>query len=178
MNKLAVIVISIVAFAAAGYAQKSSGAAKPDPAKGVRDAFDRMVEGIRQVDANKLMSVYDNSERTLFFNSNGTVTMGWTQMKKNRDDSFAHIKNVTLEPTGVRVEMLSPTSAYVSFKWKQTQEYDGKLESATGRTTLVFKKMGAEWKALHVHVSPDNVPVDRPVLDSERVKPEPPAKPE
>ena len=171
MTKLVVITFSIIACFTATHAQKAGGAAKPDPAKDVRAAFDRMVEGIRQVDAEKVMSVYDNSDRTLFFNSNGSVTMGWTQMKKNRDDSFAHIKNVTLEPTGVRVDLLSPTSAYVSFKWKQTQEYDGKLETATGRTTLVFKKIGKDWKAVHVHVSPDNVAPERPLMDSERVKP-------
>ena len=171
MTKFALIVISVFVCCAGVYGQKAGGGAKPDPAKGVRDAFDRMIEGIRQVDADKVMSVYDNSERTLFFNSNGTVTMGWTQMNENRKSSFAKVKNVTLETTGVRVELLSPTSAYVSFKWKQTQEADGKLESASGRTTLVFKKIGKDWKAVHVHVSPDVVPAERPVLDSERVKP-------
>lgn len=150
--------------------QKAAGGAKPDPSKGVRDAFDRLVEGIKQVDATKLMSVYENSDRTLFFNNNGSVTMGWTQMKENRDSSFAKTKNVTLETTGVRVEMLSPTSAYVSFKWKQQQEYDGKLETASGRTTLIFKKIGKEWKAVHLHTSPDNPGPTRPVLDSERIK--------
>jgi ketosteroid isomerase-like protein len=117
------------------------------------------------------MSVYENNERTLFFNNNGSVTMGWNQMKENRESSFSKIKNVTLETTGVRVEMLSPTSAYVSFKWKQTQEADGKLESASGRTTLIFKKIGADWKAVHLHSSPDNAPVNRPVFESEREKP-------
>jgi len=150
--------------------QKAAGGAKPDPSKGVRDAFDRLVEGIKQVDATKLMSVYEKSDRTLFFNNNGSVTMGWTQMKENRDSSFAKTKNVTLETTGVRVEMLSPTSAYVSFKWKQQQEYDGKLETASGRTTLIFKKIGKEWKAVHLHTSPDNPGPTRPVLDSERIK--------
>ena len=127
MTKFALIVISVFVCCAGVYGQKAGGGAKPDPAKGVRDAFDRMIEGIRQVDADKVMSV--------------------------------------------RVELLSPTSAYVSFKWKQTQEADGKLESASGRTTLVFKKIGKDWKAVHVHVSPDVVPAERPVLDSERVKP-------
>ena len=150
--------------------QKAAAAAKPDPSKGVSDAFDRLVEGIKQVDAKKLISVYENSDRTLFFNNNGSVTMGWTQMKENRDSSFAKTKNVTLETTGVRVEMLSPTSAYVSFKWKQQQEYDGKLETASGRTTLIFKKIGKEWKAVHLHTSPDNPGPTRPVLDSERIK--------
>lgn len=171
MKKFAILAILILTCSGSIFAQKAGGAAKPDPAKGVRDAFDRLVEGIKQVDPAKLMSVYDNSERTLFFNNNGSVTMGWTQMNENRKSSFAKTKNVTLEPTGVRVELLSPTAAYVSFKWKQTQEYDGKLESATGRTTIVFKKIGADWKAVHSHISPDNVPPTRPILDSEREKP-------
>ena len=171
MKKIALIALSIFLLGGVVFGQKgTAGKVTVDPTKGVRDAFERLTEGIRQVDAEKLMSVYDNNERTLFFNTNGSATIGWTQMKKNRDESFAKIKNVTLETTGVRVELLSPTSAYVSFKWKQTQEADGKLESASGRTTLVFKKMGKDWKAVHLHSSPDNAPVNRPVFDSERDK--------
>ena len=172
MIKIAVITLSIFLSCGLVFGQKgSAGRPKPDPAKAVRDTFDRLTEGIRQIDSNKLMSVYENNERTLFFNNNGSVTMGWTQMKKNRDESFAKTKNVTLETTGVRVDMLGPSSAYVSFKWKQTQEYDGKLESASGRTTLIFKLIGKDWKAVHVHTSPDNAPPNRPVFDSEREKP-------
>ena len=171
MGKFILIAVFIFISSLSASAQKTGGAAKPDPAKGVRDAFDRLTEGIRQLDTEKLMSVYEGNERTLFFNNNGSVTMGWSQMKLNRESSFAKTKNVTLETTGVRVELLSPTSAYVSFKWKQTQEYDGKLESATGRTTLIFKKIGKDWKAVHLHTSPDNAPVTRPVFDSEREKP-------
>ena len=172
MKKFALILALIFISSSFAVAQKGAkGTVKPDPAKGVRDAFDRLTEGIKQVDANKLMSVYDNSERTLFFNNNGSVTIGWSQMKKNRDASFAKIKNVTLETTGVRIEMLSPGSAYVSFKWKQTQEFDGKLESSSGRTTLVFKLIGKDWKVVHVHSSPDDPSPNRPVFDSEREKP-------
>ncbi|MEO8573754.1 MAG: nuclear transport factor 2 family protein [Pyrinomonadaceae bacterium] len=172
MKKFALIALSMFLFGSLVLGQTGKAApAKLDPAKGVREAFDRMTEGIRQVDVEKVMSAYDNNERTLVFNNNGSVTMGWTQMKENRASSFAKTKNVTLEPTGVRVEMLSPTSAYVSFKWKQTQEFDGKLESASGRTTLVFKFIGKAWKVVHAHISPDNAPVTRPVFDSEREKP-------
>src|SRR6187431_1470347 len=154
MKKIVLIIALIFISTSFAVAQKGAkGTVKPDPSKGVRDAFDRLVEGIKQVDANKLMGVYEKSDRTLFFNNNGSVTMGWTQMKENRTSSYAKTKNVTLETTGVRVEMLSPTAAYVSFKWKQTQEFDGKLESASGRTTLIFKKIGKEWKAVHLHTS-------------------------
>ena len=170
MFRMTIVFVALTLASTFTFGQKAASSVKADPAKGVRDAFDRLVDGIKQVDAEKLMSVYDKSDRTLFFNNNGSVTMGWTQMKENRDSSFAKTKNVSLEPTGVRVEMLSPTSAYVSFKWKQQQEYDGKLESASGRTTLIFKKIGKEWKAVHLHTSPDNPGPTRPVLDSERIK--------
>ncbi len=167
MKKFATSVFVILILSFSTFGQKAA-AAKVDPAKGVRDAFDRLIEGIRQVDAEKVMSVYDKSERTLFFNNNGSVTLGWEQMKSNRDSSYAKTKNVTLETTGVRVEMLGRTAAYVSCKWKQSQEYEGKLENASGRMTLIFRLIGKDWKVVHLHTSPDNPPATRPVLPSER----------
>lgn len=155
-------------YAVSAYPQKSAAAAKPDLSKPVREAFDRLLDGIRQVDANKVMDAYEKSPRTLFFNNNGSVTLGWDQMKTNRESSYAKTKDVTLEVTGVRVEMLGRTAAYVSCKWKQSQIFDGKLEDASGRMTLVFKLIGKDWKVVHLHTSPDNPPDNRPVLESER----------
>jgi ketosteroid isomerase-like protein len=153
-------------------AQKSA-VAKPDPTKPVHDAFDRIVEGIKESNAEKAMSVYENTPRILFFNNNGSVTQGWEEMKKLRQESYAKAKNVDLEITGLRIEMLAPTAAYLTCKWKQSQETDGKLETASGRITLVFRKIGKEWKAVHLHTSPDNPPPTRPVLPSERPSPTP-----
>lgn len=165
------IIAAIAVLCIGASAQKAAlGAAKIDPAKGVRDAFDRLVEGIRQVDVEKVMSVYEKNESNLFFNNNGSVTRGWQTMKDNRVSSYARTKNVSLEATGVRVEMLGANAAYVSCKWKQDQEFDGKLETASGRMTLVFKKIGKDWKIAHLHTSPDNPAPTRPVLDSERTK--------
>ena len=166
--KLLVVPVFVLLSFSSSFAQKAGGAAKPDPAKDVRAAFDRLTEGIRQADAEKVMSVYDKSERTLFFNNNGSATLGWQTMHDNRVESYKKTKNVTLDVTGVRVELLSPTSAYVTCKWKQTQEYEGKLENASGRMTLVFKKIGKDWKVVHLHTSPDNPAPTRPVLPSER----------
>ena len=148
-------------------AQKAA-AAKPDPAKPVRDAFERLLEGIRQVDAAKVMDAYDKSPRTLFFNNNGSVTLGWDQMKSNRESSYAKTKDVTLKVDGVRVEMLGPSAAYVSCTWTQSQVYDGKLENAAGRMTLIFKRVGKDWKVVHLHTSPSTPAANRPVLDSEK----------
>jgi len=171
MKRFANLSIFLLLFTAAAFGQKAAPRAKSDPAKEVRAAFDRLVEGIEQVDVDKVMSVYDNSDRTLFFNNNGSVTMGWATMKANRDESYAKTKDVTLDVTGLRVEMLSPTAAYVSYKWKQSQVYEGKLENGSGRTTLIFRKIGKDWKVVHLHTSPDNPPATRPVLPSERDKP-------
>jgi ketosteroid isomerase-like protein len=162
----------ILTFSAFAFAQKSTdekaiALAKAKEAE-VRAAFDRLVEGINQVDVEKVMSVYHNDDRTLFFNYNGTATIGWQNMYDNRKSSYAKRTNVNLETTGVRVEILSPTSAYVSCKWKQTQEFEGKLEQSTGRMTLVFKKFGTDWKVLHLHTSPDSFPSEVVIPPSEK----------
>lgn len=136
--------------------------------KGVRAAFDRLVEGIKQSDATKVMSVYQNSDNILFFNNNGSATIGWENMKKNREASYPKAKNVTLDVTGLHVEMLGKDAAYVTCKWKQTQETDGSLESSSGRMTLIFRMIGKDWKIVHPHTSPDNPAATRPVFPSER----------
>lgn len=156
--------------AGGAFGQKAA-APKADPAKPVRDAFERLIDGIRQADAAKVMSVYDNSPRTLFFNNNGSVTLGWETMRTNRESSYAKTKDVTLDVAGVRVEMLGPAAAYVSCTWTQSQVYDGELENAAGRMTLIFKRVGKEWKVVHLHTSPGRPTADRPVLDSERTPP-------
>jgi len=168
--KLSAIAILLLISFSAVFGQKS-GAAKLDPTKPIRDAFDRIVEGIKESNAEKTMGVYENSPRILFFNNNGSVTQGWEEMEKLRKDSYSKAKNVSLETTGIRVEILGPGAAYLTCKWKQSQETDGKLETASGRMTIVFKKIGKDWKAVHLHTSPDNPPPTRPVLPSERPTP-------
>jgi ketosteroid isomerase-like protein len=164
------ILLSIL-FLTPAFSQKAAADAKPDPTKPVRDTFERLLEGIRQVDAAKVMGVYDNSSRTLFFNNNGTVTLGWDTMKNNRESSYAKTKDVSLEVKGVRVEMLGAGAAYVSCTWTHSQVYDGKLETAAGRMTLIFKRIGKDWKVVHLHTSPSTPAAERPVLDSEKTPP-------
>ncbi|MEO7673054.1 MAG: nuclear transport factor 2 family protein [Pyrinomonadaceae bacterium] len=163
--------LAVIGIFALGAMAQKAAASKIDPSKGVRDAFERLVEGIKQVDADKVMSIYEKSDRVLFFNNNGSATIGWETMKNNREASYGKTKDVTLDITGLRVEMLGKTSAYVSCKWKQSQVFDGKLENASGRMTLVFKLIGKDWKAVHLHSSPDNFEGTRPLLESEKTKP-------
>ena len=157
----------ILVFAFSGFSQKAA-VGKADPARGVNAAFDRLVEGITQVDVDKVMGVYEKSPRLLIFNNNGTATQGWDNIKSNVTASYAKIANVALDITGLRIEMLGKTAAYVTCKWKQTQENEGKLENASGRMTRDFRQSGKEWKVVHRHTSPDNPGPTRPVFPSER----------
>lgn len=169
MKKIVVIFITIFVFVAAALGQKTA-TVKTDAAKDVRGAFDRLVEGIKQVDVDKVMAAYDKNDRILIFNNNGSATIGWDNLKANVTASYAKVSNVSLEVTGVRVELLGKSSAYLSCKWKQSQETDGKLESSAGRMTLVFVLSGKNWKIVHRHTSPDKPDPNRPVFPSERVK--------
>jgi ketosteroid isomerase-like protein len=162
--------VIILTFSMVVFSQKPT-VNKPDPAKGVHDTFDRLIDGIKAADAEKVMSVYENSPRILFFNNNGTVTQGWEEMKRQRVEAYSKLKNVSIDITGLRIEMLGTSAAYVTCKWKQEQENEGKLENASGRMTLVFKKIGKDWKVVHLHTSPDNPPANRPVMPSEKQPP-------
>jgi len=168
MKKFAIFSLLILACVFSAFGQKKTTTVKADPSKEVRAVFDRLVEGIKTADAAKVMSVYNKSEDILFFNNNGSVTRSWETMRANREASYKNAANVSLEPTGVRIEMLGAGAAYLTCKWKQQQEYNGKLETASGRMTLVFKLIGKEWKIVHLHTSPDNPDATRPVLSSER----------
>ncbi|HEX8265137.1 MAG TPA: nuclear transport factor 2 family protein [Pyrinomonadaceae bacterium] len=139
----------------------------PD-AKAVRAAFDRIVDGIRKSDVEMVTGVYQNSANTIYFNNNGTVTRGWEQDKQNRESRYPDVTDVKLDVRDVRVEMLGTTGAYVSCLWTQTQDYKGTQESASGRMTVVFRKVGTAWKAVHLHTSPDRPDAARPVFPSER----------
>ena len=168
MKKAIFTALVIYLCSLAAFSQKAAVGKPADTTQGVRDAFDRLLEGIKQVDVDKVMNSYEKSPRLLIFNNNGTATIGWDTVKGNVESTFAKVKNVTLDITGLRVEMLGKTNAYVSCKWKQTQEFDGKLEDASGRMTLVYKLVGREWKITHRHTSPDRPDATRPVFTSER----------
>src|ERR1700726_160898 len=102
MKKFAILTLIIFTTTFAAFGQKAA-AGKADPAKGVHDAFDRLVEGIKQADVDKVMGVYENSPRLLIFNNNGTVTIGWDQVKANVSPAYAKVSNVSLDVTGLRV---------------------------------------------------------------------------
>lgn len=150
------------------------GAASKNPptAKDVLATFNALLEGIRHANVNAVTSIYWNSPQLVLFNNNGTVTKGWEQMRTNRESSYPNLKDVKLEVRDVHVQMLGRDGALVTCLWTQSQTYKGTPETATGRMTLVFRRIGTAWKAVHLHTSPDS-PDQTRVLPSEQTTPTP-----
>jgi len=156
-------------------------AASPSPATGGRTAvgpsaavltaFDKIIDGIKKANVDLYMSGYDNANTLVLFNYNGTVTKGWDQLKKNRESSFPNVKDVKLDIHDKHVQMLGVSGAVVTCLWTQTQTYNGQPDTASGRMTLVFKREGIAWKAVHLHTSPDKPDPSR-VPASEQSPPE------
>lgn len=126
------------------------------PSAAVLAAFDKIIEGVRRANIDLATNGYWNSSALILFNYNGTVTRGWEQMRSNREASYPEMKDVKLEVRDKHVIMLGRDGAVVTCLWTQNQTFRGQPDSATGRMTLVFKRVGTEWKAVHLHTSPDN----------------------
>lgn len=118
-------------------------------------AFNALLSGIRHADVKAVSNIYWNSPRLILFNHNGTVTKGWEQMRMNRASSYKDLKDVKLDVRDVSITMLGRDAALVTCLWTQSQTYKGTPETASGRMTLVFKRVGKDWKATHLHTSPD-----------------------
>src|SRR5262245_28218132 len=138
----------------------------------VMAAFNRLIDGIQTADVEKVMSVYWKSPGLNLFNYNGTVTKGWEQVRQIRLSSYPEIKDAKLNVRDVSVTMLGRDGAVVSCLWTQSQTYKGTPETAAGRMTLVFKRVGNAWKAIHLHTSPD-APNPASVPPSEQSSPKP-----
>ena len=145
----------------------AQGSADSAQTRAVRDAFDSLVDGIRRADADAVMKLFWNSPQLILFNNNGSVTKSWEQARSNRQSLYAKVKDVKLDVRDVHVRLLGATAALVTCLWDQTQTSDGQPEHATGRLTIVYEKIGADWKIVHTHTSPDK-PNPSNLLPSER----------
>lgn len=141
---------------------RSGAAGQVSPSGAVLGAFNGLLDGIRHADVKAATNAYQNTPRLLLFNYNGTVTKGWDQLKANREASYPQMKDVKLDVRDVRVTMLSPTSAFITCQWTQSMTFNGVPETDTGRMTIVFRKIGKDWKAVHLHTSPDSTTASEP----------------
>jgi ketosteroid isomerase-like protein len=157
-------------------AKKPATSTEAPGSEGVQAAFNQLLEGIKHANVKEVMSVYWNDPRLNLFNYNGTVTKGWEQVRKNRESSYPEITDVKLDIRDLSVRMLAPDSALVTCLWTQSQTYKGTPETASGRMSLVFKRYGTAWKAIHLHSSPDT-PNPAAIPPSEQQRPSPSPSP-
>jgi ketosteroid isomerase-like protein len=114
-----------------------------------------LLDGIRKADVKTVSDVYWNDPRLSLFNNNGSVTKGWEQMRRNRESSYKDVKDVKLTCRDRSITMIGRDGAVATCLWTQSQTFRGEPETATGRMTLVFRRVGKDWKAIHLHTSPD-----------------------
>ena len=185
MKKIALVVSFVVVSSFVGVAQTKppvpttaapAEQTAPTGPEAVRAAFNKLLDGIRKANVKAVTDVYWNSPQLNLFNYNGTVTKGWEQMRKNRESSYPEIKDVKLDVRDVNITMLGQTAALVTCVWTQSQNYKGAPETASGRMTLVFRKVGPAWKAIHLHSSPDQ-PNPAAIPPSEQQQPTPAPSP-
>ncbi|HVS81681.1 MAG TPA: nuclear transport factor 2 family protein [Pyrinomonadaceae bacterium] len=143
------------------------------PSTAVLAAFDKIIEGVKRANVDMATSGYWNSQTLVLFNYNGSVTKGWDQMRKNREASYPDIKDVKLDIRDKHVQLLGRDGAVVTCLWTQTQLFKGIADSASGRMTLVFKRFGNEWKAVHLHTSPDKPDASRVPASEQTPTPNP-----
>lgn len=149
---------------------KSTGTGQVAPSTGVLAAFDKIIDGVKRANVDMATGGYWKSPALVLFNYNGTVTKGWDQMRENRETSYPDMKDVKLDVRDKHVIMLGRDGAVVTCLWTQTMSFKGAPDSASGRMTLVFKRVGSEWKAVHLHTSPDKPDATR-VPASEQTPP-------
>jgi ketosteroid isomerase-like protein len=149
---------------------KTPAATQVSPSGAVLAAFNNLLDGIRHADVKAVTNAYQNTPRLVLFNYNGTVTKSWDQLKANREASYPHMKDVKLEVRDLRVTMLGRDSALITCQWTQSMTFQGTPETDTGRMTIVFRKVGRDWKAIHLHTSNDNPDPSR-VPASEQTSP-------
>jgi len=131
-------------------------AARPTSSGSVLAAFNSLLDAIRHADPKAAANAYQNTPRLVLFNYNGTVTRGWDQLKQNREASYPQMKDVKLDVRDVRATMLGRDAALITCLWTQSMTFRGAPETDTGRMTIVFRKVGTDWKAIHLHTSNDN----------------------
>src|SRR5260370_16088779 len=135
---------------------KSRGAAgQVSPSSSVVSAFNNLLDGIRHADVKAATGAYQNTPRLVLFNYNGTVTRGWDQLKQNREASYPEMKDVKLDVRDLRVTMLGRDPALITLVLTQSMTFRGTPETDSVRMTIVFRKVGKDWKAIHLHTSPD-----------------------
>lgn len=118
-----------------------------DRESAIRQVLDQQVAAWNKGDVDGFMRGYWMSKDLTFF-SGGSETHGWSETLERYRKSYKSAGHEMGQLTfgDVRVEMLSPDSAFVRGTWKLTMS-DGKTPH--GLFTLIFRKFPDGWRIIH-----------------------------
>ncbi|MFM8274075.1 MAG: YybH family protein [Gemmata sp.] len=143
-----------VLLTAASRATGASTAAADE--KDIRAVLDAQVAAWNKGDLDGFMAGYWNDEGLTFI-SGGDITAGWTRTKERYEKRYkAEGKEMgKLAFSELHVATLSPSAAMMRGKFELTldKEKDEKKRTASGRFTLILRKMPDGWKIVHDHTS-------------------------
>lgn len=123
---------------------------QPEADKDIRKVLADQVAAWNSGDLDGFMKGYWADEKLVFI-SGGKQVKGFKALKDRYDANYrGEGKEMgTLKFDEVTVELLGPAVALVHGKWEVTT----KKETVGGWYTLVFRKIGNDWKITHDHTS-------------------------
>lgn len=144
---IGVIVVAGVISSALVWAQGTNSREEAE----IRGALARQVEAWNAHDLDGFMSGYWRSPELTFY-SGGNIAQGWDAAMARYQRNYQSVGKEmgTLEFSDLSVEVTSSDSSWVMGKYQLTISDGSKPH---GIFTLIFRKIGGEWKIVHDHTS-------------------------
>ena len=146
----AILIIVVFTLVSVYYLSLSAQSLKTVTAeKDIQSVLDKQAEAWNAGDVEGYMQGYWKSD-SLLFTSGGKIRTGWTAtLEKYRNTYDTKEKMGILKFTRVRINFLSPESAWVFGHW----ELERKNDRPHGVFTLILRKFSNGWKVVHDHTS-------------------------
>jgi len=122
----------------------------PVPQEGVKEALARYDAAFRAKDVATIHSLL--SEDVLLYEHSVRNDGREDVFKNHLEPEILEFEDIKLDFTDVRVTP-GGDLALVTRAYKLEGNYKGKPINASGNETMVWKKVGAEWKIAHIHYS-------------------------
>ena len=150
----ALAVAMLLSLSTADAQQEGAGASKPSKQdvktiEAIRAVLDAQTAAWNRGDIEGFMDGYARSPNIVFI-SGDSLTHGWqTVLDRYKKGYDTREKMGTLAFSDLDVKVISKGAAVVIGRWQLTRAGD----TPHGRFTLIFRRMGRNWRIVHDHTS-------------------------